>query len=88
MCAARSLSISVVIYPARPDLDRHGAKLSRVAFVGCRLEADTVAMFDALTRRTGARITFSSATARITPASFWIYVPFMRVRSRSLLHQP
>ncbi|MGB9655356.1 MAG: hypothetical protein WCB75_09050, partial [Pseudolabrys sp.] len=52
--AARSLRISVVIYPARPDLDRHGAKLSRVAFVGCRLEADTVAMFDALTRRTGA----------------------------------
>jgi hypothetical protein len=47
--AARSLRISVVIYPARPDLDRHGAKLSRVAFVGCRLEADTVAMFDALT---------------------------------------
>ncbi|MGB8173562.1 MAG: hypothetical protein WCF29_00910, partial [Pseudolabrys sp.] len=46
---ARSLRISVVIYPARPDLDRHGAKLSRVAFVGCRLEADTVAMFDALT---------------------------------------
>ncbi|MGB7939956.1 MAG: hypothetical protein WCF72_15235, partial [Pseudolabrys sp.] len=35
--------------PARPDLNRHGAKLSRVAFVGCRLEADTVAMFDALT---------------------------------------
>ena len=26
--AARSLRISVVIYPARPDLDRHGAKLS------------------------------------------------------------
>ncbi|MGA7208878.1 MAG: hypothetical protein WBX78_08305, partial [Pseudolabrys sp.] len=24
----RSLRISVVIYPARPDLDRHGAKLS------------------------------------------------------------
>ena len=46
--AARSLRISVVIF-ARPDLDRHRAKLSRVAFVGCRLKADTVAMFDALT---------------------------------------
>ena len=28
--AARSLRISVVIYLARPDLDRHGAKLTQL----------------------------------------------------------
>ena len=37
------------LHGGTPDLDRHSAKLSRVSLVGCRLETDTVAMFDALT---------------------------------------